>query len=37
MKFIVFLANKGYLVKLVSNLYESLSLKNLENISNFEG
>ena len=37
MKFIAFLANKGYLVKLVSNLYESLSLKNLENISNFEG
>ena len=37
MKFIVFLANIGYLVKLVSNRYESLSLKNLENISNFEG
>ena len=33
----VFLADIGYLVKLLSNHLATLSLKNLENISNFEG
>ena len=33
----VFLADIGYLVKLLSNHYATLSPKNLENISNFEG
>ena len=31
-----FLADIGYLVKLQSNRYATLSPKNLENISNFE-
>ena len=33
----VFLADIGYLVKLLSNHYATLSPKNLENISNSEG
>ena len=37
MKTILFLAGKGYLVKLLSNHQATLSPENIENISNFEG
>ena len=37
LKVIVFLAGIGYLVKLLIKHYATLSSKNLENISNFEG
>ena len=37
LKIIVFLADIGYLVKLLSNHYATLSPLNFENISNFEG
>ena len=37
LKIAVFLAGIGYLVKLLSNHYATLSPKNLENISNFKG
>ena len=33
----VFLTDLGYLVKLISNHQATLSPKDLENISNFEG
>ena len=32
----VFFADRGYLVKILSNHYATLSPKNLESISNFE-
>ena len=37
LKIIAFLAHIGYLVKLLSNHWTTLSPENLENISNFEG
>ena len=37
MKVITFFVDIGYLVKLLSNHKTTLSHKNLENISNFEG